>query len=167
MIERYGSIWEFYYEIRWIVITTNIGWKRDGSNPMGAGIARQAADMFPDLPKWYGEKCRKYGADTAVTAYDKARFFLFPTKPLNEEKPWMSWQNQSNIALITKSAKQLSKLVDILSDRGYYFTKIGLPMVGCSNGGLSPHDVLPVLRDILDDRFVLFQRQELSNDVCN
>ena len=87
MIEQKGDIWEFYHDVRWIVITTNIGWKKDGCNPMGAGIAKQAAEMFPDLPRWYGEKCKKYRSDTAVAVYDEAKFFLFPTKPLNEEQP--------------------------------------------------------------------------------
>jgi len=126
---------------------------------MGAGIAKQAADMFPDMPEWYGARCKKFGANTAVASYDPARFFLFPTKPLDEDKPWMSWQNMSTVALITRSAKQLSALVDILSKRkNHFFTKIGLPMVGCENGGLRPRDVLPILHELLDDRFVLFQK---------
>lgn len=160
MIEQIGDIWEFYYEAQWIVITTNIGYKKNGSNPMGAGIALQASEMYPDLPKWYGERCKKFGANTAVTNYDPARFFLFPTKPLNEEKPWMSWQGRSTIELITRSAKQLAALVDLLSQRKtYLFIKIGLPMVGCENGGLESREVLPILHRFLDDRFILFHRQ--------
>jgi len=158
MIERKGDIWDFYYEAKWIVITTNIGWKKDGTNPMGAGIAKQAADMFPDLPEWYGERCRKYGSNTAVAAYDPARFFLFPTKPLDEDKPWMSWQSMSSIALIKRSAKQLVALVNILNERNYFINQIGIPLVGCENGGLRPKDVLPVLHEILDHRFTLFSK---------
>ncbi len=159
MIEQTGDLWDFYYEVRWIVITTNIGWKKNGSNPMGAGIARRAAGMFPELPEWYGARCQKYGANTAVANYDPARFFLFPTKPLNEEKPWMSWQSMADLELIKRSAKQLAALVDILSKRNsHYFTKIGVPVVGCENGGLRSSDVIPVLHEHLDNKFVLFHR---------
>ena len=163
MIETVGDIWEFYYEVRWIVITTNIGWKKDGNNPMGAGIAKEAAAMFPELPKWYGERCRKYGGSTAVINYDPARFFLFPTKPLDPDKPWLSWMGNSSLGLITKSTKQLVALVDILSKKDYFFTKIGLPMVGCSNGRLDKKHVLPILHKYLDDRFVLLHMS--SDDI--
>jgi len=155
MLKQTGNIWEFYHEIRWIVIATNIGWKKDETNPMGAGIAKQASEMFPELPKWYGKRCKKYGIKTALAPYYPARFFLFPTKPLDEERPWMSWQNMSTIELIIKSAKQLSVCVDVLS-KNNFISKVGVPMVGCENGGLKQRDVLSVLSNILDNRFVIF-----------
>jgi len=150
MIERVGNIWNFHDRRKWIVITTNIGWKKDGSNPMGAGIARAAAGIDPDLPIWYGKKCQKFGANTATLPYRKKKFILFPTKPLDEDKPWLSWQQDSDIDLIRRSTIQLARLIDILEA-----DMIVLPMVGCANGRLRPKQVLPVLRQYLDDRFVL------------
>ena len=156
MIERIGSLWDHHADGRPVIITTNIGWKKDGSNPMGAGIARTAAGKYPELPEWYGRRCKKYGEDTAVCYFKPGKFFLFPTKPLHEN-PWLSWSNDSCLSLIRRSSIQLVKLVDILTDRGRFFGEIGLPLPGCGNGNLRPRSVLPIIRQYLDDRFVLFE----------
>lgn len=142
-----------------MVITTNIGWKKDGANPMGAGIAKQAAELFDELPAWYGARCKKYGADTAVCMYEPANFILFPTKPLNERTPWLSWQSKSDLALIRRSAIQLQKLSEIMVERKMLFGEIAIPLVGCENGGLERRDVVPILKQYLDDRFVLIERE--------
>ncbi len=154
MLTRVGNIWDFHDEKRWIVITTNIGWKKDGTNPMGAGIALSASDKYPELPCWYGKRCKKYGADTAVAVYKPGRLILFPTKPLNLSQPWMSWKSDADIDLIRRSTIQLAKLAEVIN----IGTKIGLPLVGCENGNLRAKQVLPILRQYLDDRFVLFER---------
>lgn len=155
MRHKYGDLWTFHKEGRWVVVTTNIGWKKDGTNPMGAGVAKKAADLYEDLPAWYGAKCRKYGADTAVQVYKPGKLFLFPTKPLDESQPWMSWSRDSSIALIRRSAKQLAAVVEVLGDK--IFGDIGIPLVGCQNGNLNRKDVIPILDQYLDDRFVLIE----------
>ena len=158
MITRYGNIWDFHAEGGWIVITTNIGWKNDGSNPMGAGLAKTAADKYPNLPIWYGKKCQKFRDDTAVLPYKPGRFFLFPTKPLATQ-PWLSWQQNSSVALIQQSTKQLALWVEILQKDGKKFIKpIGVPLVGCQNGRLNSKQVKPILEKYLNDKFVLFER---------
>lgn len=155
MLEQNGDIWTWNDEGRWITICVNIGWKKDGSNPMGAGIAKAAAERYPDLPAWYGKRCKKYRADTAVAPYEDGKLFLFPTKPLDEDQPWMSWKSDSSLALIERSCKQIVKLVDVLSERGIFIPRVGLPLPGCGNGNLTPKQVKPVIKDLLDDRFVL------------
>lgn len=158
MREHTGDIWDWHAEKRMIVITTNIGWKTDGSCPMGAGIAKKAAELFPDLPAWYGARCRKFKADTAVCFYAPANFILFPTKPLNITAPWLSWRADASLELIARSALQLQKLADILTERKFLFGEIALPLVGCENGNLERRDVTPILCKHLDDRFVLVER---------
>lgn len=155
MREQIGNIWTWHQEGRWIVITTNIGWKKDGSNPMGAGIAKQAAERFEGLPEWYGKKCRKYRENTAVQVYRDGRLILFPTKALDIDRPWMSWKQDSSLDLIRRSTKQLSAMIDILDDE--IFGDIGVPLVGCQNGNLRRKDVIPILQKYLDDRFVLIE----------
>jgi hypothetical protein len=157
MIERVGDIWIYYREGSWIVIATNIGWKKNGANPMGAGIAAKAADLYPELPGWYGARCKKYKANTAVCPFEPGRFFLFPTKSLDEQRPWLSWQAAASIHRIRRSAYQLAELAKILRSQNKVPGEIILPMVGCGNGRLSPKDVVPVLRDYLDDSFVLVE----------
>jgi len=50
MQEITGDIWEQHKLGRWIVITTNGAIKNDGSCVMGRGVAKQAADKYPELP---------------------------------------------------------------------------------------------------------------------
>jgi hypothetical protein len=125
---------------------------------MGAGTAKVAAEKCPELPGWYGRKCKTYKGETAVTVYKPGRMFLFPTKPLDEDQPWLSWKNDADLNLIKRSAKQLAALVTELTSRGSFFTKIGVPLVGCQNGNLNRRDVVPILKEFLDDRFVLLER---------
>lgn len=148
----------------WTVITTNIGWTKNGRNPMGAGIALQAAERFPDLPIWYGEICITHRSDTPVVGHrfsgslGAANLVLFPTKPLDEAAPQLSWRQPSAIWLIEKSAIQLRKLF-VNGDSGLEQAKrrveVHVPAVGCSNGGLSKEVVVPILERILvEDIFV-------------
>lgn len=150
-----GNLWDHHDRGRWVVVTTNIGWKNDGSNPMGAGVAKIAANRFPELPNKYGPRCKKYGANTAVWPFSPGKLILFPTKPLNENQPWLSWKNNSDYSLIKRSTKQLVKLVDMLRQRGKFLPVVVLPMVGCGNGNLEPKCVTRLLEKYLDDTFIL------------
>jgi hypothetical protein len=158
MIERIGNIWTYHSEGGWIVIPTNVGWKRDGTNPMGAGLAKTASDRYPDIAAWYGKKCQNFRDKTAVLPYKAGRLFLFPTKKLAAQ-PWMSWQQDSCPDLIRESTIQLVTWVEIFKSKGTPIIKpVGVPLVGCDNGNLHKKQVLPILRKYLDDRFVLFER---------
>lgn len=142
-----GDIWA-YEKTHLIVIPTNIGWKASGENVMGRGVAFQAARKYRELPPWYGDQCRKHGAATPVLCYTHAPLILFPVKPLNESRPWISWQSKASLALIRRSAEQLSSLCPDWD--------IAIPMVGCGNGGLEMSEVRPILDEFLSDhRFTL------------
>lgn len=144
-----GDIWE-YHQAHWVVITTDIGWKKDGSNPMGRGIAKDAAYLYPDLPVWYGAKCKKYAEKLMVLPHLKSRLILFPTKPLDRAQPWSSWRQDSSIDLIKKSVRELILVADHLKPDN----EIVVPMVGCQNGRLSTDMVIPILNN-LDERFLV------------
>ncbi len=160
MKETVGDMFELYYKSQWIVIPTNIGWKNNGSNPMGTGVAKIAADMFPELPFWYGERCQKYRSETAVCPYEQGKMFIFPTKELDEDKPYMSWSNMSSVKLITRSLKQLVMLIDIMSKKQKIrFDTIGIPLVGCGSGGLRSAEIKPLMKEYLDDRFLLYRNK--------
>lgn len=159
MIERAGSVTTWMAEKRWVVIPTNIGWKKDGSNPMGAGIAAVAAAMYEELAGWYGARCKKYGRDTAVCPFYDGHLILFPTKPLvSLRQPQISWQHPATLELVARSVTQLQKLGEILTERKVILGEIGLPLVGCGAGKLQRADVVPILKR-LDDRFVLLEKQ--------
>lgn len=143
-----GDIWELASDLDYIVIPTNVGWTRSGSNVMGAGLAKQAAQEDPSLAQWYGAKCKKLGKDTPVLA--RGRLILFPVKPLNIEAPHLSWMQLANIDTIKKSMKQLCRW-----ERPDARGKILIPMVGCGNGKLKPEIVRPVLASYWMNRYRL------------
>ena len=144
-----GNIWDFETECTPIVVPTNIGWKSSGVNVMGRGIAKQAAERYPSLALWYGNLCRQHWGGTPVVRHPDYPLVLFPTKPLNDTKPYYSWASRSDLELVEKSSKQLAALET--TDQHIY-----VPLVGCGNGGLDVDDVFPVLQKYLnDDRFTL------------
>jgi hypothetical protein len=150
---EHGNIWQ-YRGRGYIVIPTNIGWKKDGSGVMGRGLAAQAASMYPGLAERYGEMCQKYGerlSCVVVLGYDTP-LILFPTKPLNKEAPWLSWRSAADLRLIEKNARCLSELEKDLKDD----LPILVPALGCGNGGLDLRLVRPIFeRYLTSDRFIL------------
>lgn len=152
----HGNIWSFHDD-HYIVIPTNIGWKSDGSNVMGAGLALEAAKRYPALPMWYGRQCFKRGRNTAVLYHEESRLILLPVKPLDEEAPYMSWQGNASMKLIRRGLEQLKNL-----KINETLPPVVLPLVGCGNGGLQVKLVLPIIEECLtDERFTLIHRGEL------
>jgi hypothetical protein len=150
-----GDLWDYYDRGAWIVIPVNIGWNKNGSNNMGAGVALQAALRWPGLPLWWGRKCRFYGEATRVTERTglNRRLILFPVKPLRPLVPELSWDQYASLTLIERSAEQLSRQC---SEKG----QVVLPFVGCGNGGLDPLAVKPILKRYLSSpTFLVVDRQ--------
>jgi hypothetical protein len=132
-----------------LVIPTNIGWNSKGIGIMGAGVALEASKRSPGFAEWWGEQCMLHGKETPVMEYNK--FISFPTKPLNEQSPWLSWKSDSSIELVVNSFGQLRE--DIEGD-------IVLPLVGCGHGNLKFEDVVAAMvicltEDKNSDRFTL------------
>ncbi len=152
---RYGNIWDLHDRAP-VVIPTNIGWRKDGSNVMGRGLARQAALKFRGIEEWYGEYCQKHRAKTTCVVRNVhqhlAPLVLFPVKPLNEAAPWVSWKSEANLKLIERSAKDLAALYQ----EDPRAELVAVPAVGCGNGGRDLGEVRPILeRYLTSDRFVL------------
>ena len=147
---RRGDIWKVANDLDLIVVPTNIGWTRNGTNVMGRGVARQAAQQEdPMLPAWYGRECERLGADTPVLA--RGRVILFPVKPLIEQTPWMSWAQPARLELIERSFDQLRYL-----KRPDKRSKILIPLVGCGNGSLDfKSQVLPIMKQWWRNRYRL------------
>lgn len=134
-----GDLWRLHTKGCWVVVTTNIGWKSDGANVMGAGVAKQAAERFPDLPLWYGTLCRKYREEVGAVLYNPGRLVLIPTKPLNRVAPQLSWQQDSSLELVEQSVLQLAQV--LVEER--FTVAMGYP--GCGNGNLQVAKVKPML----------------------
>ena len=135
------DIWKYRSREGVIVIPTNIGWKADKSNVMGAGLALQVKNKFPKIPELYGQECINHKEKLGVTFYPNYSFLMFPVKELNITSPHLSWQNNATLKRVEKSCKSF---VDLLKNNimGFNFY---MPLVGTGNGKLPVKDVMELL----------------------
>lgn len=143
------SIFTFPKENEATCVTTNGMRKYNGDAIMGAGIALEAnqkyhvADLLGQYLEQYGNRVFNLGLHPNLDTGEKFRLFSYPTK--------YNWKENSSLDLIEKSARELMQCCDKFAVQKCY-----LPPVGCTNGRLNFHkDVEPVLRNILDDRFIV------------
>ena len=166
------NVWTYFGRC-WIVIPTNCGWTKTakddpalpcGPNPMGAGLAKEAAARDPLLPQVYGLFCY-YNRDERLVSYrPQTALIWFPTKPLNTRNPHLSWKSKANLEWIDRAACELAALdLPLKDDLPRMFggaaklkhDDVLVPAVGTGSGGLSEDQVLPILHDRLtSDRFV-------------
>lgn len=143
MKEVKASIWDKQWDGYWRVIPINTVVKADGSLVMGAGLAKQAAERYPDLPKELGNHYRQKGVNVGITLVYACRIIAFPTK--------FDWKKNSDLALIESGLKELKFW--ILNEY-----KIICPWLGCGLGGLDwEKDVKPLVEKYFgdDDNFVV------------
>jgi hypothetical protein len=152
-----GDIWQLSTKEDTIVVPTNVGWRlSNGKNPMGRGVARGAARRWAFLADMYGEFCRRHGKATplCVLKVDSKwcqYLILFPTKPLDEEKPYLSWRQGADQALIEVNLINLERHAWSFSeapDRPAYYgpgRRILVPSVGAGEGGLSEAEITRLL----------------------
>lgn len=152
MIEEKGSIWKLAHPVKDAVcVPVNVGWTKDGRNVMGRGIAQQAAYRHPEVPIWYGDVCMKGKGHPPVVAqrfkspkYQARTLIFVPTKALNVEKPFLSWQGKSEVWIIERSLMELNELAPP-NPNG----KIYVPLVGTGFGGLKRSEVRPIMDKLL------------------
>lgn len=130
-------------------VTTNGMRKYNGDAVMGAGVALEAqknylvADLLGKYLEQYGNRVFNLGLHPNLKTGDMFRLFSYPTK--------FNWKENSSLDLIEKSARELMQCCDKFSVERCY-----LPPVGCTNGRLNFfQDVEPIIKKILDDRFII------------
>lgn len=148
-------------------ITTNGFVKKNGSAVMGRGIAKQVADIYPDLPEILGKLLKNKGNIVHILKDLGNEYIVsFPVKPS------YTFSNGSNVVshastrypigafvpgyhakaqldIIERSCIQLVQLTDKQS-----WNRVILPYPGCGAGELNWDDVRLILEQHLDDRFV-------------
>lgn len=143
-----GNIWELASD--GICIPTNGIVKKNGLATMGAGLAKQAAIKYPELPRKLGKELKHYNKVYAFPQYVTTGnlsvrdviIFTVPTKH--------HWKDNSDIELIEKSLEQLTFYVKAACLKRVLITKLG-----CGLGKLDWNQVHPLMSKYLDDRFVL------------
>lgn len=137
-----GNIWD-YHQQGYITITTNGNLDKRGFAVMGRGIALQAKQKFPDLPKRLGEQIRKHG--NLVYVWHDYKLVTFPTKT--------DYWKCSDLSLIESGLFQLTKLWNNSSIT--IQDKLFIPKLGCGYGQLSWTVIEPLMDRYLDDRFIV------------
>ena len=124
-IWTYGNAFNAY-----IVIPTNGSVKKNGECVMGRGLALQAKNRFPDLPKRLGGAIQRNG--NRVYIFENRKLITFPVKHY--------WWQKADLELIETSAAQLREAIYTSPDE-----LVLIPKVGCGNGGRSWNAVKPIL----------------------
>jgi hypothetical protein len=137
-----GNIWVYWKLGKIIVIPTNAGWKSDKTNVMGRGLALQASKEISDLSAIYGARCIQ---KDPYFYFKEKRLILVPSKPLDEEHPWLSWQQSSRVDTVVESLGWLQKNVDLFDIDVY------VPIIGSGNGGLDKFLIKKRMNEILTD----------------
>lgn len=140
MLESKGDLWDSKYDTYYRCITTNGILNSKGELIMGAGIALQAKQKYPDLSSRLGKLVKESGNHPYI--FPEYKIISFPTKN--------HWKDKSHIGLIIRSCNEL---VIIANDEN--IKSIILPQPGCGNGGLLWSEVKPIISKILDDRFTV------------
>lgn len=130
-----------------ICFTSNGVLKKNACLVMGAGNAKAFKNKFNNIDALAGKLVFQYGnfcQEIKKYEYLNNKFTIvaFPTK--------YHWKDNSNLALIEKSAKELVELANING-----WKKVFLPAPGINNGKLSWDIVEKILSKILDDRFTI------------
>lgn len=176
MIECTGDMFQANMDA--LVITTNGYVKANGDAVMGRGCAKQLADMFPDLLEILGSKLTNHGNVVHhlrdVTTHDgKISLVSMPVKPTHIVKRTISGKSnivdhfnhrvsdgdevpgfyaKSNTVIIAGALIQLVALADAHPE----WKTIVMPRPGCGAGELPWEIVKPMLEEVLDDRFHVY-----------
>lgn len=126
-------------------VTTNGVIKSNGNLVMGAGIAKIAADIYKELPSYFGKLVIEKGNIPHLfnTQNPLLKILSFPTKD--------DWKKPSRKSLIEYSMKGI---INYYND--YKNCKVIMPKPGCSLGGLNWNEVKPILEQFnLNDDFII------------
>ena len=148
MKESNEDIWET--ELDAICVTTN-GIVTKNGLVMGKGFALQVSERFPGIAKFFGKRVQQQGNVP----------HLYRNYPLIKESYIISlptkhhWRDPADIELIKSSIRLLVEI----ADRNLHLKRIGMTRPGCGYGGLDWNEVKAVIEPLLDDRFIVFNKE--------
>lgn len=133
---------------------------------MGAGIATQFAERFPDMYADYQKFCVRHGMTLAGLMHVYTPSWTGDLSTNEDNHPVLTMspgttiynlftqiapgRGNANMELLHKSLILLRQDAESLVDR------VGLPWIGCGIGGLDKHNVEHVMRHVLEDSDVEF-----------
>ncbi len=133
-IER-GDVWDWHADGWWVVIPTNREIDKAGKAIMGAGLALQAKERFPDLPEWYAGVLGRQPRDRrmVIEPNPRHRLLMLPTK-------WR-WRDNASLLLIQKGLWSIHDWIDGFEIE--HEKQVVIPPLGCGYGNLPWSHVKP------------------------
>lgn len=133
-----GDLWEYHRRGAWAVIPTNTTVRANGTAVMGAGLAKQAVERFPELAQRYGQALvtRSEREREQPAYFFEERLILFPTK--------RDWKQPSCLKLVKCNLELLAHHV------AGWESSLAVPLLGCGLGGLDwEREVRPLVERYL------------------
>lgn len=120
-----GNIWRLADQdpYGWVVVPTNTCVRKDGKAVMGAGMAKQAADRHPELPRMLAARWEREQDCEGVYDFPEIGIVCLPTK--------RDWKDSADISMVRTGCRQLAHLATLASEAIFY-----VPLLGCGLGGL-------------------------------
>ena len=148
MLLKRGNIFDDYDVLDFVGITTNSILNKKGELIMGAGIAKTAKGICPELPSMFGSQIKDKGVEGGFYGLLLAgKYLAFQTK--------RDWRDNSDIQDVIRSINMLKRCAEKYPD-----SKFGLPFPAINNGGLSVDLVRPLL-DKLPDNVIVYHLQKI------
>lgn len=147
-----GNIWNYYDKGNQIVILMSYSRAKNGEVIMNKGIALQAKQKFPSLPRELSTTLSIYGDHLICDSSRKIIFF--PIKYSQQEK--------TDLSLIKKGAQELLDLFNKhIKD---YPTPIYITKSEDEENELPWKNIKNILEKYLDDRFVIVEGKVISRN---
>ena len=139
MLLKRGNIFDDYDALDFVGITTNSILNKKGELVMGAGIAKTAKGICPELPSMFGSQIKDKGVEGGFYGLLLAgKYVAFQTK--------RDWRDNSDIQDVIRSINMLKRGAE-----KYPNSKFGLPFPAINNGGLKTSDILPHISHLPDN----------------
>lgn len=120
---------------------------------MGKGLAKQFADTYPEILKWYKKWPLRPGEISPILTKDGKIIACAATK--------FHWKNPSKLEWIEDCAENLKLIFEDLSGdelvNGVEITKVAVPPLGAGLGGLNKKDVEEILIKTFESSKIEFE----------
>lgn len=156
MILEKGNMWDIYDQTDLFLITANSSLNNKGELIMGAGIAKEVKEKFPNLSLKFGQSLKEKLKNNFENnlPHDFYGLFLFPgieNIRIGLFQTKFHWSNPSNLYLVFLSTAELLKEIFLCDEHSWGYSRIDLNFPGIGKGQLSREEVLPIISVLPDN----------------
>lgn len=140
-----------------IVFGSNLSIKKDGTNVMGAGLAKQLKNAYPGIEKAHGDALKEFkGVQNIDFYYEGSEDPIVVAFPVKEH-----WSEKAKLSLIEKSCHELKEIACENKKMTFLWA-----FPGIGNGKLDPKDVIKIIKKVeMPDNCVLVSKERGENNM--